>query len=91
MKHLKKHLDVVDYFKELPFYIKYIEKQKLKRLKNIDVFSELPFYEKLNVIKTDHVFKGYAMSYKVKLVEKKIQLNSQKQVNQVLKTCLMIF
>ena len=76
LKKIKSHLDVVDYFKELPFYIKYIEKQKLKRLKNIDLFSELPFYEKLNVIKTNHVFRGYAMSYKVKLVEKKIQLNS---------------
>ena len=32
---------------------------------------ELPFYEELNVIKTDHVFKGYAISYKVKLAEKK--------------------
>ena len=35
------------------------------------MLSELPFYEELNVIKTDHAFKGYAMSYKVKLVEKK--------------------
>ena len=31
---------------------------------------ELPFYEELNVIKTDHAFKGYAISYKVKLAEK---------------------
>ena len=58
-------------FKELPFYYKYIEKPKIKFLKNIDLLSELPFYEELNVIKTDHAFKGYAMSYKVELVEKK--------------------
>ena len=58
-------------FKELPFYNKYIEKPKIKFLKNIDLLSELPFYEELNVIKTDHAFKGYAMSYKVELVEKK--------------------
>ena len=32
---------------------------------------ELPLYEELNVIKTDHAFKGYAISYKVKLAEKK--------------------
>ena len=68
---IKSHPDVVDYFKELPFYNKYIEKPKLKRLKSIDLLSELPFYEELNVIKTDHAFKGYAMSYKVELVEKK--------------------
>ena len=32
---------------------------------------ELPFYEELNVIKTNHVFRGYAMSYKVEIIEKK--------------------
>ena len=44
-------------------------------------WSELPFYEELSVIKTDHAFKRYAMSYKVKLVEKKdplIQLEASK-------------
>ena len=35
------------------------------------MLSELPFYEELNVIKTIHVFRGNAMCYKVKLVEKK--------------------
>ena len=30
----------------------------IKRLKYIDLLSELPFYEELNVIKTDHAFKG---------------------------------
>ena len=53
---------VVDYFKEIPFYNKSIEKPKIKRLKNIDFLSELPFYEELNAIKTNHAFRGYAMS-----------------------------
>ena len=53
----------------------YTEKPKLKRLKNMDLLSELPFYEELNVIKTDHAFKGYAMSYKVELVEKNDPIN----------------
>ena len=39
------------------------------------MFSELPFYEELSVIKTDHAFKEYAMSYKVELVEKKDLVN----------------
>ena len=30
----------------------------IKCLKYIDLLSELPFYEELNVIKTDHAFKG---------------------------------
>ena len=58
-------------FKQPPFYNKRIEKPKIKCLKNIDLFSELPFYEKLNVIKTNHAFRGDAMSYKVELVGKK--------------------
>ena len=71
LKKVKSHPDVVDYFKELPFYNKRIEKSKIKCLKNYDLLSELPFYEELNVIKTNHAFRGYAMSYKVEIIEKK--------------------
>ena len=53
LKKVKSHPDVVDYFKELPFYNKHIEK-KNKCLRNIDLLSELPFYEELNAIKTNH-------------------------------------
>ena len=65
------HPNVVDYFKKVPFYNKHIEKPTVKHLKDIDLLSELPFYEELNVIKTNHSFRRYAMSYKVELVEKK--------------------
>ena len=58
-KKVKSQLGVVDYFKERPFYNKHIEKSKIKRLKNIDLLSELPFYEELNLIKTNHAFRGY--------------------------------
>ena len=68
---VKSDPDAEAYFKELPFYNKHIEKPKIKRLKNIDLLSELPFYEELNVIKTNHAFRGYAMSYKVEITEKK--------------------
>ena len=61
----------VDYFKELPFCNVSIDKPKIKRLKNIDLLPELPFYDQLNIIKTDHAFSGYAMSYKVEIVDKK--------------------
>ena len=43
LKKVKSHPDVVDYFKEFPFYNKHIEKPKIKGLKNIDLLSELPF------------------------------------------------
>ena len=59
-KKVKYHPDVVDYFKELPFYNKHIE-----RLRNVDLLSELLFYEEIDVIKTDHAFRGYARSYKL--------------------------
>ena len=65
---IKSGPDVVDYFKELPFHKICIEKPKIKHLKNIDLLSELPFYEELNVIKTNHAFRGYPISYKVELV-----------------------
>ena len=74
LSKIKSHSDVIDYFKELPFYNKPIEKPKVKRLKNIDQLVVLTFYEQLDVIKTDQAFSGYAMSYKVEIIEKKIQL-----------------
>ena len=75
LSRTESHSDVVDYFKELPFYNKSIEKSKIKRLKNIDQLTEFPFYEQLSIIKTNQAYRGYAMSYKVEIVEKKkIQL-----------------
>ena len=44
LSKIKSHSDVVDYFKELPFYKKLIEKPKIKRLKNIDQLAELLFF-----------------------------------------------
>ena len=49
LKKIKSHPRVVDYSKEFPFYNKYIEKPRIKRLKNIDLLSNLPFYEELSV------------------------------------------
>ena len=77
----KPHSDAVGYFKQLLFYNKPIKKPKAERLENIDRLAELPFYEQLSVIKTDQAFKGYAMSYKVEIIEKKdpiVQLEASK-------------
>ena len=79
---IKTHSDAADYFKELPFYNKPMEKPKVTRLKNIDQVAELPFYEQLNVRKTNQAFRGYAKSYKVEIIEKKkdliVQLEASK-------------
>ena len=72
LSKIKPHSDAIDYFKELPFYNKPIKKPKLKCLKNIDRLVELPFYEQLSVIKTDQAFRGYTMSCRVEIIEKKI-------------------
>ena len=75
------HPSEVDSSKELPFYNKPIEKPKIKCFKNIHLFTELPFYEQLSIIKINQVFRGYAMSYKVEIIERKdpvIQLKAHK-------------
>ena len=74
-------INEANYFKELPFYNSYIEKQKTKRLSDINLLPELLFYERLSVIKTDQAFSEYARSYKVEIVEKKdpiVQLKASK-------------
>ena len=73
LSKIKSNFDAINYFKELPFYYKPIERL-IKLLKNIDPLVELPFYEQLSVIKTDQAFKRYAKSYKVEIIEKKTQL-----------------
>ena len=81
MSKIKPHSDTAGNFKELPFYNKPIKKPKVKRLKNIDWLAQLPFYEELSVIKTDQAFRGYAMSYKVEIIERKdpiVQLEASK-------------
>ena len=78
---IKPSSEAVDYFKELTFYNKPIEKTKIKRLKNNDQLVELSFYEQLSVIKTNQVFRGYVMSYKVEIIERKspiVQLEASK-------------
>ena len=52
LSKIKSHSDVINYFKELTFYNKPIERP-VKRLKNIDPSVELPFCKQLNIIKTD--------------------------------------
>ena len=81
LSKIKPHSGAVSYFKGLSFFNKPIKKPKLKRLKNIDQLAELPFYEQLSVIKTNQAFRGYAMSYKVEIIERKdpiVQLEASK-------------
>ena len=56
----KSHSDVINYFKELPVYNKTIKKP-LKVQKTLIDQLDFLFYEELSMIKTDQVFKGYAV------------------------------
>ena len=81
LSKIKPNSGAVDYFEELPFYNKSIKKPKVKCLKDIDRLTELPFYEQLSVIKTNQAFRGYAMPYKVEIIERKypiVQLEASK-------------
>ena len=81
LSKIKSHSDAVDYFKELPFYKKITKKPKVKRLKNIDRLTELTIYEQLSAIKTNQAFTGYAVSFKVEIIERKypvVQLEPSK-------------
>ena len=70
LSKFKSHSDANSYFKELPFYNKPTERP-IKRLKNIVSLVQLLFYEQLSITKTDQAFKGYAMSHKGEIIEKK--------------------
>ena len=60
------HPNAVDYFKELPFYNKSIEKPKIKRLKNIDQLAQLLFFEQLSIIKKIKHLEGMQCRTKLK-------------------------
>ena len=42
-KKIKSHPGMVNYYKELPFYNKYVEKPKIKRLKRLIYFPNFLF------------------------------------------------
>ena len=55
-------------FKELPFYIQFIEKSYIKCLNNIDLLCELPFYDELSIVKTAKSFRRHARSYSIEII-----------------------
>ena len=91
-KKIKYHPDVTNCFKELPFQNTYIEKPKIKCLKNIDLLCELSLCEQLSVIKRGQAIKGYKMSQKVEIIQKKdslIQLKASKSnIKDLFNDCL---
>ena len=58
-------------FKELLFYNFLIKKARIEHLKNIGLLHELPFYDELTIAKTSQVFKRYARTYKIEIIDSK--------------------
>ena len=79
-KNITSQPDVINYFKELPFYYTYIEKPHIKRLRNIDLLSKHLFLWRIDCHEKK-TFKWYAMTCKVEILEKEdplIQLEASK-------------
>ena len=66
------HWDIKKLFQVLPFCNTFIEKLEVKKLSNVKLLQELPFYNELSIVRNNSAFSGYAMSFKVEIVDKKI-------------------
>ena len=65
LSKITSHPDANNYFKELRFYNKPIERP-IKHLKNIDPLVELPFYEQLSIKKQIKLLNGMQCHIKLK-------------------------
>ena len=63
----------------------------MKRLKNMDQLAELLFYEQLSITKTNQAFRGFAVSYKVEIIERKDPIVRLKASKSSIKTFLVVF
>ena len=66
------HWDIKKLFQVLPFCNTFIEKLEVKKLSNVKLLQELPFYNELSIVRNNSAFSGYARSFKVEIVDKKI-------------------
>ena len=60
-----------DCFKSFYFIIFLIKKAQIKHLKNIGLLHELSFYDELTIAKISQVFKRYARTYKIEIIDSK--------------------
>ena len=70
------NLDNKQVLKTLPFYnvlIDFIKSDAVKKFNDVELIKKLPFYKDLSVEETSEAFKRYAKSYRVEIVDKKIQ------------------
>ena len=63
-----KQLSIKKLLREQPSYKQPIKKLRIKRLSNQELLRELPFYDDINVSKNKRIFRGYAETYKVEII-----------------------
>ena len=61
-------------FKILPFYNSFIDVPNITKLSNLQLLKELPFYNELSIVKKKTAFSGFAQSYKIEIIDKKMSL-----------------
>ena len=66
-----KQLTTKKLLQEQPFDKQSIKKPRIKKLKNYELLSELPFYDDINISRKEMVFRGYAETYKVEIINNK--------------------
>ena len=59
------------YFKNFHFIIHSSKKPLIKHMKSVDLLHQPPFPDKLSIEKMSKAFKGYARTYKIKMIDSK--------------------
>ena len=54
-----------------PFYKQPIKTPHVIKLSNHELLRKLPFYDDINISRNERAFKGYAKTYKVKIINNK--------------------
>ena len=63
-----KQLTTKKLLQEQPFYKQSIKKPRVKKLSNHELLCELPFYDDINISRKERVFRKYAETYKVEVI-----------------------
>ena len=63
-----KQLTTKKLLQEQPFYKQPIKKPRIKKLSNYELLRELPLCDDINISRKERAFRGYAETYKVKII-----------------------
>ena len=64
-------MSIKNLLSEQPFHKQPIKKPCIKKLSNYELFRELPFYDNINISRKERALRGYAKTYKVKIINNK--------------------